>query len=209
MTTLAELVTKVTTLCKRPDQTVLAAQFIKDAVMALHISDPQNASVYYPRDIVEVAGTITGQHPNVATPLPPRFRKLEYCRAFKTSEILPGDKLTLTAPGQIYDALRQVRDNLCYIANNKFNAYISDTAVDRLLIGYTAFPVITDIGIESDWIFVEYESAVKYLAASYLHARLGNNEDARLHMNLAAPHMTSLWSNELFPGGIQSDFVAE
>ena len=204
MATFASILADCLVETKRPDQVVFITRKIKETIQALHMVD------YFNRDIVENAVTFGEVLGSLRAELPPRFRKLVYARPWPIGEELPSTNFyKVINPGEIYDAVQQLKMNCIYQAGNYMHLYIGSGDATRALAAYYSFPLLaSEVEIDADWIVKTdaYAPAIVLQASAKTLARLGSREEASGLQSESQIYVERLMQNEIYPFGIPTEY---
>jgi hypothetical protein len=185
---LAELITEVNLLTKRPDLQDRTKSAVKSAVLKLHTLE------YWSKDLFETAisfptAEITQRFMyKVAIP---RWRALKYIRKVDETTLTPYDRdLKYITPEAFMDDYNEAKDNVVYESGQSLQIRCSEE-VKIFLMGCYLLPDTTDEGFTS-WIADDYPWAVIYDAASAIFRSIGFTEQEGSMKVSSMEHMTAL-----------------
>lgn len=194
MTSLASLISDVTTITNRPDLSAETKLAVKQATLKMHQLD------FFPKDLFE-----TGLSWNPAgflqsldyKTIAPRFRALSYLR--KYSDGVPGTFFTLLSPTESLDRYCINKENVCYLAGDMLE--IRSGTEDRyMLFGCYLNPDVTDDGFSS-WIANEHPYAIILDAASKVFKMIGFDEQAAYYKQEVVEQIQMLRQSQITGGG--------
>lgn len=196
MTTLAELVTDVYTLTTRPDLVNETALAIRNATLKVHRSD------FYPKDLQETAIQFssaeylqTFEYKSVF----PNWRSLKYLRKYDPISDTPSIILDKITTDEVLDSYGKTKVNTVYGAGSNLQIR-SNTKEAYYLLGYYAFPDVTDLGYSS-WIADEQPSVILYEAALFIFKTIGYDEQVSTYTQLVAMELEMLQANNILING--------
>ena len=177
--TLAELISAVYDITKRPDRVQETNSAIKSATLKAHQFD------FLVRDIFETG--INFGTPNYVNNLDyktviPRFRVPKYLRKYDYTNSAPGDFLTKLTPEQILDRYNTQKQDVYYVAG-QYIQINSSTQDQYYLFGCYIDPDISDASFTS-WIANDFPYCIVYYAAAIVEIGLGKLDEAKLHQAL-------------------------
>lgn len=188
---LANLVTEVYLLTKRPDLETATKMAVKNATLKLHTSD------FFAKDLFEAGINFPSaafQQQLEYRTLLPRWRALKYIRKVSqdvtTGEFVGTDFLTILSPEAVLDSYGIAKDDIAYIAGEVINIR-SSTSEQQYILGCYIHPVLSEETFSS-WIANEYKEAVLYDAAATIFKGIGFDEQAAQFRNDGA-----IWARQL------------
>lgn len=181
MTTLAELLTEVYTITRRPDLVTLTTSAVKRATLKAHRQD------FYSKDLYETGldfGTAAYIQSWNYAGLISNWRKLSYFKRVESASDTEGCPLEIITPEEVLDSYRVSRTDIAYVAGNVLE--IRAAAEFRYaLVGVYVAPVVTDLGFSS-WIADLNSDPIVYEAARQVSISIGNIEEANHFRDLAS-----------------------
>lgn len=175
MTTLAELLTDVYKITKRPDLVDMTTLAVKSATLKAHHSD------FYPKDLFETAiqwNPVAYTQSLDYKAIVPKWRAFKYLRKFDytTPPGEAGKFFEIITPEEVLDKYQIQREDVCYLAGAQLEIK-SSTEDEYMLLGCYVHPTITDAGYSS-WVADEYPFAIIYAAAADVFKQIGFDEQA-------------------------------
>lgn len=194
--TLAELISEVVSITKRPDKTTEISSAIKNATLKAHQKD------YFWKDLKEEVVDFNSaayiQQLDYRAVFP-KFRAAKYLRKYDPTTNTPGKLLTKVVPENVFDAYQIQKQDIFYAAGAFINLN-SSTQERYYQFGCYLNPDITDSGYNS-WIALDHPYCIIYDAAATIFKAIGKDEEAAQYRVLCLELYSELISSNLDPVG--------
>ena len=182
--TLAQLITEVYAITKRPDLVALTTSAIKAATLKCHTAD------FMFKDLFEALIIFPTSSPYQIIDVvndTPRFRNLKYFRPFDNVNKVGGRFFELVHPQAVLDSYSVEKVNIFYQAGRQINIK-SAAAMNYGILGYYLYPDTTDTNFDS-WIAREFPWAIIFEASAQVLKATGYDQQAAGIKQLATENL--------------------
>ena len=190
--TLAEIITEVYNLTKRPDLVSETMSAIKAATLKAHHSD------FYSKDIYELP--VTFDEADYIQSLDyisliSNWRALKYMRKYDEVGAMAGAFIEIITPEEVLDSYNVTRKDIAYVAGRAIEIR-SSTEFSKLLVGCYVSPIVTEADFSS-WVAALYPYAIVFEAARVVFKTIGYDEQSASFEKLTAEQYAELKINAI------------
>lgn len=198
MATLAVL-NDVFAITMRPDRIAESMLGIRQALQLAHGKDN------FPSDLVEVRLQADAADFEIQAMLDTNVRKISHVvpqYLQPDGSFVRGDALNYVEPRAFHSQkVQSIDKDFFYVAGRALNIKIRNPT-RYFQMGYWAYPDVTDEGLATDWIMLNYPHVIVYGAVSMTYRALGNAADANAYQSLFVDSMTQMAYDILHVGDV-------